>query len=186
MIEPHLSRRDCLATAGGGFGGIALASLLAREGFALAGHVGLPTFHRGAASHIHFVVNGRPVRDRLLLGAVRGAYADTMTTLFAGGKPPEIVHLASFEFQKFADEGWLEDLAPHVRASGLDLKGWAGQDACMWKGKPVCIMMLYFGNIFAYNEEMLRNSEGRFRSLWEKSVDGMRLIDKEGLKMDVN
>ncbi|MGL5447594.1 MAG: extracellular solute-binding protein, partial [Rhabdaerophilum sp.] len=37
----------------------------------------------------------------------RGAYADTMTTLFAGGKPPEIVHLASFEFQKFADQGWL-------------------------------------------------------------------------------
>lgn len=53
---------------------------MAREGFALQGHVGLPTFHRGAASHIHFVVNGRPVRDRLLLGAVRGAFADTMSS----------------------------------------------------------------------------------------------------------
>ena len=39
---------------------------------------GLPTFHRGASTHIHFVVNGRPVRDKLLLGAVRGAYADVM------------------------------------------------------------------------------------------------------------
>jgi multiple sugar transport system substrate-binding protein len=86
----------------------------------------------------------------------RGAYADTMTTLFAGGKPPEIVHLASFEFQKFADQGWLEDLTPWIRSTNLDLKGWAGQDACMWKGKPVCIMMLYFGNIFAYNEELLK------------------------------
>ncbi len=49
-----------------------------REGFALAGHVGLPTFHRATAAHVHFVVNGRPVRDKLLLGAVRGAYADLM------------------------------------------------------------------------------------------------------------
>jgi DNA mismatch repair protein MutL len=51
-----------------------------REGFALAGHVGLPTFHRGTSGHIHFVVNGRPVRDKLLLGAVRGAYADVMAS----------------------------------------------------------------------------------------------------------
>ena len=51
----------------------------AREGFALSGHVGLPSYHRGAANQIHFTVNGRPVRDRLLLGAVRGAYADTMS-----------------------------------------------------------------------------------------------------------
>ena len=35
-------------------------------------------------------------------------------------------------------------------------------------------------------EEMLRNSEGRFRSIWEKSVDGMRLIDKDGITRAVN
>jgi DNA mismatch repair protein MutL len=49
-----------------------------REGIALTGFAGLPTFHRGASTHIHFVVNGRPVRDKLLLGAVRGAYSDVM------------------------------------------------------------------------------------------------------------
>ena len=51
---------------------------VARDGIAIAGFAGLPTFHRGASTHIHFVVNGRPVRDKLLLGAVRGAYADVM------------------------------------------------------------------------------------------------------------
>ena len=48
------------------------------RGLALTGFAGLPTFHRGASTHVHFVVNGRPVRDKLLLGAVRGAYADVM------------------------------------------------------------------------------------------------------------
>ena len=85
----------------------------------------------------------------------RGAYADTMTTLFAGGKPPDIVHLASFEFQEFADNGWLENLGPWIKKSKLDLKGWAGQDNCVWKEQTVCIMMLYFGYIMAYNEDML-------------------------------
>ena len=51
---------------------------VAREGIALTGFAGLPTFHRGASTQIHFVVNGRPVRDKLLLGAVRGAYSDVM------------------------------------------------------------------------------------------------------------
>ena len=63
---------------GADFAENALPVAMAREGFTLTGHVGLPTFHRGAANHIHFTVNGRPVRDRLLLGAVRGAYADTL------------------------------------------------------------------------------------------------------------
>ncbi|MBI5801497.1 MAG: PAS domain S-box protein [Verrucomicrobia bacterium] len=35
-------------------------------------------------------------------------------------------------------------------------------------------------------EELLRNSEGRFRSIWERSVDGMRLIDKDGVTRAVN
>ena len=86
----------------------------------------------------------------------RGAYADTMTTLFAGGKPPDIVHLASFEFQKFADNGWLDPLDGYIKDAKLDMKGWAGQDTCVWNKQTVCTMMLYFGNIFAYNEDLLK------------------------------
>jgi multiple sugar transport system substrate-binding protein len=86
----------------------------------------------------------------------RGAYADTMTTLFAGGKPPDIVHLASFEFQKFAENGWLDPLDGYIKDTKLDMKGWAGQDTCVWNKQTVCTMMLYFGNIFAYNEELLK------------------------------
>ena len=49
-----------------------------REGLVLGGVAGLPTFHRGVADHQYLFVNGRPVKDRLLIGAIRGAYAEMM------------------------------------------------------------------------------------------------------------
>jgi len=49
-----------------------------REDLVLGGVAGLPTFHRGVADHQYLFVNGRPVRDRLLIGAIRGAYAEMM------------------------------------------------------------------------------------------------------------
>ncbi len=67
----------------------------------------------------------------------------------AGGTPPDIVHLASFEFQTFANNGWLEDLGPWVEKAGLNLDGWSGQDICTFQGTTVCIMMLYYGTISA-------------------------------------
>lgn len=51
---------------------------LERDGHVLGGVAGLPTFHRGVADHQYLFVNGRPVRDRLLIGAIRGAYAEMM------------------------------------------------------------------------------------------------------------
>ena len=47
-----------------------------REGVRLSGYAGLPTYSRGNAAHQYLFVNGRPVRDRLLNGALRAAYAD--------------------------------------------------------------------------------------------------------------
>ncbi|GAA4811474.1 DNA mismatch repair endonuclease MutL [Sphingosinicella ginsenosidimutans] len=44
----------------------------------LGGVAGLPTFNRGIADHQYLFVNGRPVKDRLLIGAVRGAYQDLL------------------------------------------------------------------------------------------------------------
>ncbi len=51
-----------------------------REGIRLTGHIGLPTLNRGNAAHQHLFVNGRPVRDKLLYGAVRGAYRDFLAS----------------------------------------------------------------------------------------------------------
>lgn len=51
---------------------------LVREDVRLSGVAGLPTYNRGVADHQFLFVNGRPVKDRLLVGAVRGAYAEML------------------------------------------------------------------------------------------------------------
>jgi DNA mismatch repair protein MutL len=54
----------------------AVAIEAAREGVRVSGFAGLPTYNRANSLMQFLVVNGRPVRDKLLIGAVRGAYAD--------------------------------------------------------------------------------------------------------------
>jgi DNA mismatch repair protein MutL len=73
----------------------------------LSGIAGLPTWNRGVADHQYLFVNGRPVKDRLLVGAVRGAYADMLArdrhavlALFLDLPPEEVdvnVHPAKTE-----------------------------------------------------------------------------------------
>ncbi|MES2327211.1 MAG: DNA mismatch repair endonuclease MutL [Pseudomonadota bacterium] len=47
-----------------------------RDGLQLTGVISLPTFNRGMADHQYLFVNSRPVKDRLLVGALRAAYRD--------------------------------------------------------------------------------------------------------------
>jgi DNA mismatch repair protein MutL len=47
-----------------------------REGVRVSGFAGLPTFNRGSAQHQYLFVNGRPVKDRLMVGVIRAAYQD--------------------------------------------------------------------------------------------------------------
>ena len=84
------------------------------SGFRLTGLIGLPTLNRAAPRDQYLFVNGRPVRDKLLVGAVRGAYQDVlardrhpMVALFLDGPPEEIdvnVHPAKAEV-RFRDAG---------------------------------------------------------------------------------
>ncbi|MEP4980702.1 DNA mismatch repair endonuclease MutL [Ascidiaceihabitans sp.] len=50
-----------------------------REGLHLTGYAALPTYSRGSAVAQYLFVNGRPVRDKLLVGALRGAYFDFLS-----------------------------------------------------------------------------------------------------------
>jgi DNA mismatch repair protein MutL len=85
------------AILGAAFEDNALLIDQAREGILLSGYAGLPTFSRGNAGHQYLFVNDRPVRDRLLQGALRAAYADFLardrhpTAALFVTLPPEMV-----------------------------------------------------------------------------------------------
>src|SRR5215813_10956814 len=90
-----------------------------REGVRLTGHIGLPTLNRATAAQQYLFVNGRPVRDRLLQGAVRGAYQDflardrhPLVALFVELPAEEVdinVHPAKAEV-RFRDPGLVRGL----------------------------------------------------------------------------
>ena len=97
----------------------ALAISAEREGIRLTGYIGLPTLNRGTARQQYLFVNGRPVRDKLLHGAVRGAYQDflardrhPMLALFLEVAPEAVdinVHPAKAEV-RFRDPGLVRGL----------------------------------------------------------------------------
>jgi len=78
LLDARLMRLT--AILGSDFGDNALAIDVSRDidgdDIRLGGYAGLPTYSRGNAQHQYLFVNGRPVKDKLLNGAVRGAYMD--------------------------------------------------------------------------------------------------------------
>ena len=103
-----------------------------REGFRLTGLIGLPTLNRGLPRDQYLVVNGRPVRDKLLVGAVRGAYQDVLArdrhpvvALFLEGPAPEIdvnVHPAKAEI-RFRDAALVRGLVVGALRHALEAAG---------------------------------------------------------------
>lgn len=76
LLEARLPRLS--AVMGKDFRENAMPIEAEREGVRLSGYAGLPTYHRGTSTLQYLFVNGRPVRDRLLLGALRAAYMDVL------------------------------------------------------------------------------------------------------------
>ncbi|HEX7783278.1 MAG TPA: DNA mismatch repair endonuclease MutL [Sphingobium sp.] len=125
---------------------------LLREGVALTGVAGLPTYHRGVADHQFLFVNGRPVRDRLLVGAVRAAYADMLAkdrhpvvALFLDMPPGEVdvnVHPAKTEV-RFREPALVRGMIVSGIRRALDEAGFRSVQRAdpsalgAWRSEPV-------------------------------------------------
>ncbi len=103
-----------------------------RGGVTLEGFAGLPTLHRPNALQLYLVVNGRPVRDKLLVGTVRAAYGDLvpqgrypMLALFLDLPPDEVdvnVHPAKTEL-RFRDPNGVRGLIISALKQALETAG---------------------------------------------------------------
>ena len=110
----------------------ALAIDIAREGVCVTGFAGLPTLHRPDPGQQFLFVNGRPVRDRLLIGAVRAAYGDLvpkgrypLLALFVALPPREVdvnVHPSKAEV-RFRDAGAVRSLVAGALRAALEAAG---------------------------------------------------------------
>lgn len=130
LLDAQLDRLG--AVLGRDFQANALAVDSEREGLALRGHAGLPTFNRGTSSAQYLFVNNRPVRDRLLLGVVRAAYQDFLArdrhpvlALFLTVPPGQVdvnVHPAKSEV-RFRDTALVRGLLLGALKQGLSEAG---------------------------------------------------------------
>ena len=110
----------------------ALAIDAEREGLGLSGFAGLPTLHRPDPGQQYLFVNGRPVKDRLLIGAVRAAYGDLLPkarypllALFLNLDPRAVdvnVHPAKAEV-RFRDAGAVRSLIVGALRHALEAAG---------------------------------------------------------------
>ena len=116
-VEARKARLSSLL--GSDFGENALSIDQEREGIRLTGFASLPTYNRGSNQHQFLFVNGRPVKDKLLVGAVRGAYQDFLArdrhpvvALYVDCPPGQVdvnVHPAKAEV-RFRDSGLVRGL----------------------------------------------------------------------------
>lgn len=123
-----------------------------RAGSRLTGVAGLPTFNRGVADHQYLFVNGRPVKDRLLVGAVRGAYADMLArdrhavlALFLEIPPEDVdinVHPAKTEV-RFRDPAFIRGFLVGALRHAMEAAGQRSAQApaagamANWQTEPV-------------------------------------------------
>lgn len=152
----------------------------------LGGIAGLPTYNRGVADHQYLFVNGRPVKDRLLIGAVRGAYADMLArdrhavlALFLDLPPEEVdvnVHPAKTEV-RFRDSagvrGFIVSGLRHALSTGDRRSAQAPDAAAMgrWTSEPVqpdpapSLQSLFSGRDWSGSSASVRDAAPVWRSV---------------------
>ena len=123
-----------------------------REGVTLGGVAGLPTYNRGIADHQFLFVNGRPVKDRVLVGALRAAYQDLLArdrhpvaALFLDVPPDFVdvnVHPAKTEV-RFRDPGLIRGMivgglrAALADAGHRSVQRPSAEALGMWRQEPL-------------------------------------------------
>ncbi|ATX82180.1 DNA mismatch repair protein MutL [Mariprofundus ferrinatatus] len=77
-FAPQDERARVVAIMGNDFADNSIDMAIEHEGMQISGHLGLPTFHHRDSTRMLFMINGRVIRDKQLIAAVRAGYRDVM------------------------------------------------------------------------------------------------------------
>jgi multiple sugar transport system substrate-binding protein len=84
--------------------------------------------------------------------------ADKLTTQFAAGDPPQILHIPYLNLLPFASQGFLGPLDPYLANTDI-LANWTPlQSGCQWDGTNYALLLLAYGYSMIYNEQLLNNA----------------------------
>jgi multiple sugar transport system substrate-binding protein len=85
-------------------------------------------------------------------------YNDQLTVRFAAGTPPDIIELSTNSFPSYANQGWLEPLDDRIKGTPIETD-WSGlQKDLMWDGKTEGVLIMGYGFMMFYNDEMLQKA----------------------------
>jgi DNA mismatch repair protein MutL len=195
LFEARLAR--LAAVMGRDFGDNALAIDADREGLKLTGYAALPTYSRGTAQHQYLFVNGRPVRDRLLQGAVRGAYMDFLArdrhpvvALFLEAPAEAVdvnVHPAKTEV-RFRDAGLVRGLIVGALKHGLAEQGHRASttvsDAALGAFRPGTGAPLHYGRPGGgWSSPRLPSGVAEAMAAWQAPLAGTEALPMQAAPM---
>jgi multiple sugar transport system substrate-binding protein len=87
-----------------------------------------------------------------------GEVADKLLTQFAGGAPPQIVHMPYLNLLPFASQGFLEPLDGYLEGTDI-LENWTSlQEGCTWEDQTFALLLLAYGYSMVYNEKLFTDA----------------------------
>jgi DNA mismatch repair protein MutL len=175
--EGHLARLGRIM--GREFLADALAIDIEREGVNVTGFAGLPTLNRPDPGQQYLFVNGRPVKDRLLIGAVRAAYGDLvprlrhpLLALNVALPPREVdvnVHPSKAEV-RFRDAGRVRGLVAGALRAALEA---AGHRATVAGGLAATGVLARSARSTGSDPAGLTPTNRGFAEDWQAPLDGL-------------
>ena len=109
------------------------------------------------------------------------SYVDQLTTRFAAGDEPEIVHLPARNAAEFASRGWLAELDERLAETDI-LESWTPlQEEMQWDGQNYGVLLLGYGYAMYYNEQLLADAGMDVPTTSEEFIAAAEAVTGDGV-----
>jgi multiple sugar transport system substrate-binding protein len=106
-------------------------------------------------------------------------YNDMLTTRFAAGNPPTILHLPARNAAQFAAQKWVEPLDDRLKGTDI-LANWTPlQSSMIYDGKYIGLLLMGYGNLFFYNQKMFEDERIPFPKNERELLEAVKKLTNE-------